>query len=276
MMTSPEPVDVAAAQFETLELRAIGSIAVLTLNRPDARNAIDARMRTELRVAVDHIAEEQRYRGLVLTGAGSAFCAGGDIRGMQDRIDQGPRVGEIGWRRQRELHETLEKLYSLDKPTLAAINGGAIGLGLDLALTCDFVWSSETASLASSFIKRGLIPDGGGLFHLPRRVGISKAKELVFSGRPVHAEEAERIGLVDRVLAPDELLPSAIEFLMGLSQHPATAQAMAKEILNRTFESSLAQVNSVASQAQAFCYASPDHLDSVRDFLAARDKAVAP
>ena len=264
-MSSPAPADIVVPQFETLELRSVESIAVLTLNRPAARNAIDARMRAELRVAVDHIAQEQAYRGLVVTGAGSAFCAGGDIKGMQERIDQGPRVGEIGWRRQRELHETLEKLYALDKPTLAAINGGAIGLGLDLALTCDFVWSADAAVLASSFIKRGLVPDGGGIFHLPRRVGISKAKELVFSGRTVDAEEAERIGLVDRVLPHDELLPAAIAFLTGLAQHPATAQAMAKEILNGTFESSLTQVNSAASQAQAFCYASPDHLQSVRE-----------
>lgn len=262
--------------FETLELRTSGSIVILTLNRPRARNAIDAQMREDLRSAVDHIADQQSYRGVILTGAGSAFCAGGDIRGMQERIDQGVRVGEIGWRRQRELHETLEKLFALDRPTLAAINGGAVGLGLDLALTCDFVWAADSAVMASSFIGRGLVPDGGGMFHLPRRVGLSTAKELVFSGRQVDAGEAGRSGLVDRVLPAERLIDDAVSYLTDLAQHPATAQAMAKSILNGSFESSLSQVNTLASTAQAFCYASPDHLESVRGFLAGRERAVAP
>lgn len=275
-MTALSSADVSKIEFDTLKLRNVGPISVLMLNRPAARNAIDARMREELRIVVDHIAADTACRGVVLTGTGTAFCGGGDIRGMQERIDQGARVGEIGWRRQRELHGTLEKLYNLDKPTLAAINGGAIGLGLDLALTCDFVWSSDAAVMASSFIARGLVPDGGGMFHLPRRVGLSKAKELVFSGRRVNAAEAERIGLVDRVVAPGELLSEAVEFLTSLADHPATAQAMAKSVLNGSFESSLVQVNALASSAQAFCYASPDHLESVREFLAGREKAVTP
>ena len=269
-MTDAPLFDPAKTRFDTLSLLVSGTIAILVLDRPEARNAINTRMRTELREVVDLIAENEHCRGLVITGAGSVFCAGGDIRGMQERIDQGPRVGEIGWRRQRELHETLEKLFMLDKPTLAALNGPAIGLGLDLALTCDFVWSAESITVASSFIRRGLIPDGGGLFHLPRRVGMSRAKELVFSGRSVAAAEAEGIGLVDRILPKSELVNAAVEYLSGFARQPATAQAMAKSILNRTFETSLTEVNAVAGQAQAFCYGSPDHLDSVRSFLAER------
>lgn len=260
-----------AVEFETLGLYAVGDIAVLTLDRQHARNAIDDRMRHELRLAVDHLADGA-YRGVVLTGAGSAFCAGGDIRGMQDRIDQGDRVGEIGWRRQRELHETLEKLYALDKPTLAAVNGPAIGLGLDVALTCDFVWAAESAVLASSFIARGLVPDGGGMYHLPRRVGLSTAKDLVYSGRSVTAARAESIGLVDRVIPDAELVDTAVSYLQELAVHPATAQAMAKSVLNRALESDLGEINVLAGQVQAFCYASPDHLDSVRGFLAAREE----
>jgi enoyl-CoA hydratase/carnithine racemase len=269
-MTAPNAAPIEGADFETLTLDSVGAVAVLTLNRPRARNAIDGTMRRELRAAVDLLAERDDD-GVVLTGAGSAFCAGGDIRGMQERIDQGPRVGEIGWRRQRELHETLEKLYGLGKPTLAAINGAAIGLGLDLALTCDFVWAADSATLASSFIKRGLVPDGGGMYHLPRRVGLSAAKDLVYSGRTVEVAEAEHIGLVDRVVASEELLGAAVAYLADLGRHPSAAQAMAKSVLNRSLESSLVDVNVLAGQVQAFCYASPDHLESVRNFLAARE-----
>jgi enoyl-CoA hydratase/carnithine racemase len=259
--------------LETVNLAVEAEIAVLTLSRPHARNAIDDQMRDDLRRAVDGVAADHSIRGLVLTGAGTAFCGGGDIRGMQERLEQGARAGELGWRRQREFHETLGRLYRLDRPTVAAVNGAAVGLGLDLALTCDFLFAADTAVVAASFIRRGLVPDGGGMFHLPRRVGISKAKELVFSGRSVAADEALRIGLADRVLPPGELLAAAVGWLRELSEYSQTAQALAKDTLNRSMELSLEQINVLGGQAQAICYASPSHQESVRAFLSSRAKA---
>ena len=260
-------------ELETIELRVEADIGVLTLNRPHARNAIDDQLRADLRHAVDHVAADHSIRGLVLTGAGSAFCGGGDIRGMQERLDQGSRAAELGLRRQREFHETLGKLYHLDRPTVAAVNGPAIGLGLDLALTCDFLFAADTATVSASFIRRGLVPDGGGMFHLPRRVGVAKAKELVFSGRSVAADEALAIGLADRLRPATELLAAAVSWLRSLADYPQTAQALAKDVLNRSMELSLEQVNMIGSQAQALCYASPDHQESVRTFLASRTEA---
>ena len=256
--------------YETLELRVDGEIGVLTLNRPKARNAIDSAMRAELREAVDHVAADLSIRALVVTGAGPAFCAGGDIRGMQERLDQGAKAAEIGWRRQREFHETLTKLFNLDRPTVAAVNGAAFGLGLDLALTCDFVLLAEGAQVAANFVRRGLVPDGGGMFHLPRRVGLSRAKELIFSGRTVESSEALAIGLVDRVAPSAQLLGAATELLAGMIAHPQMAQGLAKGVLNRSLESSFEQINMLGSQAQAICYGSPDHQQSVRSFLAER------
>ncbi|HEX3962950.1 MAG TPA: enoyl-CoA hydratase/isomerase family protein [Trebonia sp.] len=261
--------------METIALEARGPVTVLTLNRPRVRNAIDDQLRSELRGAVDQLAADTSVRGVVLTGAGSAFCAGGDIRGMQERLDQGARAGELGWRRQRELHETLEKLYQLDRPTVAAVNGAATGLGLDLALNCDFVFLANSATVASSFVKRGLVPDGGGMFHLPRRVGLSKAKELVFSGRDVAAEEALRIGLADRVIEAGQLLDEAVSWLSELTGRPGLPQGLAKSVINHSYESSLAEINALGSQAQAMCYASAEHQESVREFLAAREAARA-
>ncbi|MCC7461541.1 MAG: enoyl-CoA hydratase/isomerase family protein [Gammaproteobacteria bacterium] len=258
--------------FATLQLRVEQGIAILSLDRPGARNAIDDAMREDLRQAVDHVSGDAAIRGLLLTGAGSVFCSGGDIRGMQERLSQGSRAGELGWRRQREFHETLGRLFHLDRPTVAAVNGPAYGLGLDLALTCDLVFMSTTATTAASFVKRGLVPDGGGMFHLPRRVGLSRAKELIFSGRNVEPDEALAIGLADRVLPAEELLPAALSWLRSCANHSALAQGLAKGILNRSHELGFEQVNMLGSQAQACCYASPAHQESIRDFLAERER----
>lgn len=261
--------------LDTLSFRTEGAIGILTLNRPKARNAIDDVMRADLKVAIDHIGADSSVRGLVITGAGDAFCSGGDIKGMQERLKQGARAGELGWWRQKEFHETLAKLFQLGKPTVAAINGPAFGLGLDFALTCDFLILADTAQVSANFIRRGLVSDGGGFFHLPRRVGLSKAKELLFSGRTLDAQEALSIGLADRVVAPADLLPAALELLNGFAAHPATAQAMAKSVLNRSLELSFDEINTLASQAQAFCYSSADHQNSVREFLVERERARA-
>lgn len=260
------------SSLETLTFDADGGIGTLTLNRPRVRNAIDDPMRADLRVAIDAIAADATIRGLILTGAGTAFCSGGDIKGMEERLQQGDRAGEIGWWRQKEFHETLSKLYQLGKPTVAAVNGAAFGLGLDLALTCDFVFLADSAQVASSFVRRGLVSDGGGFFHIPRRVGIPKSKELMFSGRSVEANEALAIGLVDRLVPASEIVAVAREFLQDLAAHPATAQAMAKLILNRSLDLSFDEINALASQAQAFCYSSADHQDAVREFLAERER----
>src|SRR5919199_6217898 len=180
----------AASASQVIDFTLDGSIAIATLNRPHVRNAVDQQMRAELRAVVQRVAEDKSLRGLVITGAGTAFCSGGDVRGMQERLAAGQAVGEQGWRRQRELHETLTKLHFLDRPTIAAVNGAAFGLGLDLALTCDFIFASEAASFSAGFIHRGLVPDGGGLYYLPRRGGLPRAQELIFSGRRGPAAEA--------------------------------------------------------------------------------------
>lgn len=262
--------------LETVALeRQEGNLAILKLNRPRVRNAIDDQMRADLKAAVNAVAEDQSIRGVVVTGAGAVFCSGGDIRGMQERLEQGARAGELGWWRQKEFHETLGQLYNMGKPTVAAVNGPAFGLGLDVALTCDFVFLGAGVQVAANFVRRGLVSDGGGFFHIPRRVGVAKAKELLFSGDVVEAEEALAIGLADRIVAGEELIAEALAFLKRFAGHPPTAQAMAKGILNRAHELSFDEINTLASSAQAYCYSSHDHQESVRQFLEEREKARA-
>ncbi|MCP3024842.1 enoyl-CoA hydratase/isomerase family protein [Cupriavidus basilensis] len=251
----------------TLDIDA--GIATLTLNRPEKRNAMTDDMRTELIAALERVTQDKAIRALVLTGNGKGFCAGGDVAGMQRRMDA--PAGEVafnGWSRQQRVHHTVALLHNMPKPTIAAVNGAAAGLGADMAMSCDFVMASESASFAWSYIHRGLIPDGGGMYFLPRRTGLSKAKELIFSGRKVDAAEALQLGIADRVSEPEALLPSARAWAAELSQGSATALALGKSILNQAFELPAEQVFAQGSQAQGICYTSAEHRESVRAFLA--------
>lgn len=248
-------------------------IAVLTLNRPEARNAISDEMRSHMIELLEEVAANSQIRALIITGTGKGFCAGGDIKGMEKRMSA--PAGEVafnGWKRQQRVHHAVSLLLNLPKPTLAAVNGAATGLGCDLALSCDFVVSSRQASYAMSYIARGLIPDGGGLYLLPRRVGLPKAKELIYTGRSVQPEEGLAIGLVDRVVDHDDLLDKTRRWALELSAGSATALALSKSILNNSFELTQAQVLAMGSQAQGICYTSAEHQASVAAFLAAKAK----
>ncbi len=252
-----------------IELRNDGGVAVLTIRRPEVRNAIDDATRVEMIAALDEVARDNAIKALVLTGAGKSFCAGGDIRGMQQRL-AAPN-GEVainGWRRQQRTHHFVSSLHDLAKPTIAAVNGAAAGLGCDLALACDFIVASRDAMMAMTYVHRGLIPDGGGMYFLPRRVGLVKAKELIFSGRRVLSDEALAIGMVDRIAEPDALVSDAVAWARELSQGSSASLALAKTILNATFEHAAEEVFQKGSQAQAICYTTSEHRASVETFLA--------
>ena len=151
---------------------------------------------------------------------------------------------------------------------MAAVNGAASGLGADTALACDFVIASEWASFTWSYVLRGIIPDGGGMYFLPRRVGLAKAKELIFTGRQVQVDEALALGIVDRKTSAESLMADAQAWAIELSQASSTALALAKGILNQSFELSAHDVFAQGSQAQGICYTSSQHRASVEAFLA--------
>ncbi|MEN3295196.1 MAG: hypothetical protein V7642_4449 [Burkholderiales bacterium] len=256
------------SNYSLIELHISSGIATLVLNRPDKRNAITDDMRTELIDALELVGGDRKIRAVVLTGNGKGFCAGGDVEGMQRRMEA--PVGEVafnGWSRQQRVHHSVSLLHSMPKPTIAAVNGAAAGLGADMALSCDFVVASEEASFTWSYIKRGLIPDGGGMYFLPRRVGLSRAKELVFTGRKVDAREALELGIVDRISKHGSLLADAQAWAAELSQGSSSALALGKSILNQSFELPAEQVFAQGSQAQAICYTTSAHRESVLAFL---------
>lgn len=244
-------------------------IATVFLNRPEKRNAMSDDMRTEFIRVLEDIAADNTIRALVLTGNGKGFCAGGDVAGMQRRMDA--PTGEIamnGWRRQQRVHHAVALLHTMPKPTIAAVNGAASGLGADTAMSCDFIIAADAATFTWSYINRGLIPDGGGMYFLPRRIGLPKAKELIFSGRTVKAEEALALGIADRTSSSESLLADAQQWAQELSAGSGTALALGKTILNQTFELTATEAFAQGSQAQGICYTSTEHRESVKAFLA--------
>jgi len=245
------------------------AIATITFNRPDKRNAMSDDMRTEFIRALEQVAADKAIKALVITGAGKGFCAGGDIGGMERRMNApAGEVGFNGWHRQQRVHHTQALLNTMPKPVIAAVNGAASGLGADTALACDFIIASEWASFAWSYVLRGIVPDGGGMYFLPRRVGLAKAKELIFTGRQVKVDEAVALGIVDRKTGAGTLLADAQAWAAELSQASSTALALTKTILNQSFELSSHQVFAQGSQAQGICYTSSEHRAAVEAFLA--------
>lgn len=245
-----------------------GGVALVTLNRPDKRNAMSDAMRTEFIHVLESLGADRAVRAVVLTGAGKGFCAGGDISGMRQRMEA--PTGEIafnGWHRQQRVHHAQSLLHTMPKPVIAAVNGAASGLGADTALACDFIIASPAAHFTWSYIHRGIVPDGGGMYFLPRRVGLARAKELIFSGRRVDAHEAQAIGIVDRLADAGQLIEAAIAWAVELSKGSGAALALSKTIINQCFESSAEQIFAQGSQAQGICYTSTEHRESVMAFL---------
>jgi len=244
------------------------SVAIVTLNRPEVRNAVNDALRAELISLLERIAADETVRAVVLTGAGKSFCSGGDISGMKERL-KAP-AGEVafnGWRRQGHTHKSIGLLHGMPKVVIAAVNGAAAGLGCDMALACDFIVASDTAAFTMSFVNRGLVSDGGGMYFLPRRVGLARAKDLIFSGRVIDAKEALSIGLADRIAPADRLVESAATWARELTRGSAASIAFSKSILDRTFESTEEQILALSREAQAVCYTTSEHRDAVTAFL---------
>lgn len=255
-------------QMAPIRWEVADQVGLLSFNRPEKKNAMSDDMRSEFIRILEAASLDKSVHALVLTGLGDAFCAGGDINGMKQRM-QAPagELGINGWRRQQRVQHAQALLFNLPKPTIAAVNGAASGLGADIALACDFIIASEKAAFAWSYIRRGIIPDGGGMYLLPRRVGLPRAKELIFSGRSIGLQEALEIGLVDRSAGSHELVDQAKTWARELGANASPALELSKTILNQTFESSIHQIFAQGSQAQGICYTSTAHHAAVADFL---------
>ncbi len=211
-------------------------VAVLTLNRPHKLNALDSEIRDAMLDAVASVQADDDVRAVIVTGSGRGFCSGADLTGGGEvkPPTQNDHLDELGWVGRQAL-----AVYGLDKPVIAAVNGVAAGAGMSLALACDLRVGSEKARFKTVFIERNLSPDSGMSFFLPRIVGYSRAADLIYTSRAVEAEEAHRIGLLDRLVEHDELLDRAIELASQTAGWPPLALRVSKRVLQHNMECDL-------------------------------------
>lgn len=244
-------------------------VATITLNRPDRLNAFGDDMREQLIDALDHVAGSADARVLVLTGAGRAFCAGGDVHHMLRLKQKDADFAEL-----KPLLEygraIVTRIEALDLPTLAAVNGPAAGAGINLALACDLRLASDHATFGETFVRIGLHPDWGGTYFLPRLVGLAKALELCWLGDVVDANEAARAGLVNHVWPDGEFRERVRAFASRLAAAPQTSVRHAKQSLRAALDRTLNQCLDAEVQAQRACWSSEDVAEGLAAFAEKR------
>lgn len=244
----------------------VGATAVLTLNRPEARNALDFELRAALADAVAEVRDDESVRAVVLAAAGGHFCAGGDVKGLS-QTEGGKRDVFEGRERIRKIHRWFDELVDLEKPVIAAVDGVCFGAGLSLVLAADFVLATPHAKFCSVFARLGYVPDMGAMYLLPRAVGLARAKEMVFSARVVHAQEALAMGLVQQLVEGD-LRAAALALAERFHTAPTGALGLMKSVMNRTFESDRRTVYAQEALAQSLCRESEFHEEAARRFAA--------
>ncbi|MFC1872740.1 enoyl-CoA hydratase/isomerase family protein [Chloroflexota bacterium] len=251
---------------ETLLVEVIGSVGIVTLNRPDNLNTVNAQMSAELMQVVAAVNEDDNIRVVVFTGAGDkAFSAGGDIRESRGRDFQTHTAVVRG------LLDLTIMVEGVKKPVIAAVNGYAIGMGFELALSCDIVFATEKSIFSAPEVNIGMFPQAGGPQRLPRIVGNSKAKELMFTGRKVSAAEALEIGLVNRVVASKEALTEAyMEFGRQLAEKPPLALQQIKFLVNKGSEMPLPLALEYSHEAATLVNTSEDKKEGQQSFLEKR------
>ena len=255
--------------METITVEREDGLVTVTLNRPESKNAINQQMWDELKVVFHEVAANHEDRALLLTGAGGNFSSGADLSGGM--TESKPSEMRPIMESMREIGDTMIRLHQLPKPTIAKIDGVAVGVGLGMALACDLVVASDRARFYEIFPKRGLALDGGNSWALPRMVGLHKAKELAFFGDLVSAAEAKEIGLVNRVVPVDELDASAAEWARRLASGPTMALSLSKRLLNNSFASSYEEMIEDEGRCQHILFSGKDMREAMIAYVQKRD-----
>ena len=265
--------------YEAILYETRGPVAIITLNRPERLNAIGQAVREEVHAAVEAAQGDDSVRAAVITGAGKGFCSGADLSGGMARAAGGGgaalpleapgmsgKLDEDGW-----VGRWAKRFAHFDKPLIGAINGVAAGAGMSMALACDVRIGSTNARFKTVFVERNLSPDSGMSYFLPRIVGYSRAADLVMTSRAVNADEAYRIGLLDRVVEPDALIDAAVKMGEEMAQWPPLAIRMAKRVLQRNQDAELDDALRYESVALGFARrATNDTKESITSFAEKR------
>jgi enoyl-CoA hydratase/carnithine racemase len=244
-----------------------GHIATITLNRPDAKNAFSPEMISLWREHLEEAKNDDGIRVVIVTGKGDTFCSGGDIRDMADGKLKSWDMKRFLW---DGVHRIVLTLEDLDKPVIAAINGAAMGAGMDMAIMCDLRVCSDKAKLAESYIMMGLVPGDGGAYFLPRLVGVSKALELLLTGEVVNPEEALRLGIINRIVPHGSLMEETLKLAEKIAGKPPLAVRMMKRAVYQAQTSTLrAHLDYISSQLSLLSE-TEDHVEAAKAFLEKR------
>jgi 2-(1,2-epoxy-1,2-dihydrophenyl)acetyl-CoA isomerase len=255
---------------ESLKFSVTEGIARIVLDRPERMNAFTFEMIDAWTRALQQCRDDDAVKVVIVTGSGAAFCSGGDIVEMGERLEHTPE------QRKNELFQRIERiplaLEDLDKPVIAAVNGVATGAGMDMALMCDIRYAAQSARFAETYVKVGLVPGAGGAHFLPRLVGVSKALELFLTGDFIDAQEALRIGVVNRVFPDDALMEEVDKIARRMVQAPALTLRMTKRAIYQGMRCDLRTNLDLISSHYAVITASQEHKELVRSFIAARSR----
>jgi 2-(1,2-epoxy-1,2-dihydrophenyl)acetyl-CoA isomerase len=252
-------------EYKKIILEEREGVAVLTLNSPEDRNPLTEETKAEILSALGHVEQADELRALVITGRGAAFCAGGDVKKIG---------GEITPEDTREIMQNsqklLRRLINLEKPVVASVNGDAFGMGCNLVLATDFPVVSEKARFCQVYVKLGVLPDFGALYFLPRLVGLHRSKELAYLGRVISAEEAERMGLIYKVVPPQDLEQVVMGLASRLARMPTQAIGRAKRLLDQSLNMTLDEVLEEEIKAQVYLSQTEDHREGMRALMEKR------
>lgn len=254
-----------------LETTRDGAVVTWTMNQPETRNALTGNTAVdELLAACAAVAADPSVRAVILTGAGPVFSSGGNLKDMQKYFTRKPSADVVIEEYRNGIQRLPKALLGLDVPLIAAVNGAAIGAGLDIACMCDVRVASNTAVFAESFIKVGLIPGDGGAWLLPRVVGFSRASEMALTGDRLNAGEALACGLVSRVVEPDQLMVEAGRIAARIAANPPVVLRLTKRLLREAQKSSLEASLELAAGYQATAHQTAEHEEAVRAFVEKR------
>ena len=255
--------------FETLDVSVADGAATVTLNRPEKLNAWNLQFGIDLRQAVEDLAADQSVRAVLITGAGRAFSSGADL--SEPREEGADGMPDLRARLVDRYHPIITGIREMPKPVISAVNGPAVGIGCSLALAADLVLAAESSYFLLAFVNIGLVPDGGSTAFIPARIGLARAMEMMLLGERVQAPQAYEWGLVNRVVADDELRGEADALLARLAKGPTRAYANGKALLNRRMYADLHEQLDAEAEYQGEQGQSPDFIEGVLAFMQKRE-----
>ena len=254
------------SKYEFIKVEKRDGIAILTLNRPEAMNSLNERLHWEVRHIFADVGKDDEAKVIVLTGAGKAFCAGGDLKWLKAMIDD-PAVKPVPMSGVRQM---ISNLLDLEQPIIAALNGDAIGLGATIALFCDIVIASETARIGDPHVMVGLAAGDGGIVMWPLLLGMSKAKEFLMTGKLVTGAEAERIGLINKAVPPEKVQEEALKMAQKFASGPLEAIRLTKIAMNKIVKDRLNLVFDTGLAFEYMCYQTEDYVEGIKAILERR------